>query len=226
MAKTQKPDLDKTTLRIAKRILSMPPKQHKDMKLGKPNAKAERNKPPPDSAPSLSKRFLAGRRYSQSREVMTIDPNAGLSAAEIIRLLDLRPHPEGGHFREMFRDPARDAGGRAVSTLIYFLLEAGEVSRWHRVDATEVWHYYAGARLEITISQNGNETSAHRLGPDLIAGERPQFVARCWQSAMSLEPCHQGSAALARLSRKTRINSRDRRLSRRANDFEWQANHP
>ena len=75
---------------------------------------------------------------------MPLDPVAGLSADEIIRLLDLQPHPEGGYFRETFRDPARDARGRAVSTLIYFLLGAGQVSRWHKVDATEVWHFYPG----------------------------------------------------------------------------------
>jgi cupin superfamily protein DUF985 len=67
---------------------------------------------------------------------MPVDPIPGRSAAEIIRLLDLRPHPEGGLFRETFRDPACDARGRAVSTLIYFLLDAGQVSRWHKVDFT------------------------------------------------------------------------------------------
>ena len=119
---------------------------------------------------------------------MPVDPITGRSAADIIRLLDLRPHPEGGHFRETFRDPALDARGRAVSTLIYFLLGAGQVSRWHRVDATEVWHFYSGAPLELKTSQNGREASAHRLGLDLFAGERPQFVvpAHCWQSAASL----------------------------------------
>ena len=119
---------------------------------------------------------------------MPVDPDPGRSTAKIIRLLDLHPHPEGGFFRETFRDPARDAGGRAVSTLIYFLLAAGQVSRWHKVDATEVWHFYAGAPLEISISQNGSVTSVHRLGPDLFAGERPQLAvpARCWQKAMSL----------------------------------------
>lgn len=119
---------------------------------------------------------------------MRIDPCCGRSAAEIVRLLDLQPHPEGGYFCETFRDPARDARGRAVSTLIYFLLDAGQVSRWHKVDATEVWHFYAGAPLEISISENGSEISVHRLGPDLFAGERPQFAvpAHCWQSAMSL----------------------------------------
>jgi predicted cupin superfamily sugar epimerase len=112
----------------------------------------------------------------------------GMSAAGIIALLDLRPHPEGGYFRETFRDPAHDSRGRAVSTLIYFLLEAGQVSRWHRVDAAEVWHFYAGAPLEIKTSRTGDAANVHRLGPDLIGGERPQFVvpAQCWQSAASL----------------------------------------
>ena len=119
---------------------------------------------------------------------MLTDSSAGLCATDIIRLLDLKPHPEGGHFRETFRDPARDANGRVVSTLIYFLLNEGEVSRWHRVDAAEVWHFYAGAPLEIKIARPGHETSIHRLGPDLIAGERPQCVvpAQDWQSAKSL----------------------------------------
>jgi predicted cupin superfamily sugar epimerase len=119
---------------------------------------------------------------------MTIDPATGRSAAGIIRLLDLQPHPEGGFFRETFRDTAQDSAGRAVSTLIYFLLEEGQLSRWHRVDAAEVWHFYAGAPLELNTSQDGKETSVHRLGPNLFAGERPQFVvpAHYWQSAMSL----------------------------------------
>jgi predicted cupin superfamily sugar epimerase len=67
-----------------------------------------------------------------------------MDADRIIRELGLAPHPEGGHFRETFRDPDA-ANGRAHSTAIYFLLKAGEVSRWHRVDAVEVWHWYAGA---------------------------------------------------------------------------------
>jgi predicted cupin superfamily sugar epimerase len=119
---------------------------------------------------------------------MPVDPIVDLSAAEIIRLLDLQPHPEGGHFRETFRDPRRDSRGRAVSTLIYFLLRASEASRWHRVDAAEVWHYYAGAALELRMSQGGKDISVHRLGADLIAGEHPQYVvpAHYWQSARSL----------------------------------------
>jgi predicted cupin superfamily sugar epimerase len=111
-----------------------------------------------------------------------------LSAADIVRLLALQPHPEGGFFRETFRDPPQIEGGRAVSTLIYFLLAKGDVSHWHRVDATEVWHFYAGAPLALTLSADGCDSTTHRLGPDLVAGERPQLVvsAGTWQSARSL----------------------------------------
>src|ERR1700730_4091391 len=125
-----------------------------------------------------------------SEKPMDVNSVSGLSAAEIIRLLDLHPHPEGGHFRETFRDPVQDAQGRAVSTLIYFLLSSGEMSRWHKVDAAEVWHYYGGAALELKISRHGSEISVQRLGLDLVAGERPQFVvpSDCWQSATSLGP--------------------------------------
>ncbi len=110
-----------------------------------------------------------------------------LSPEDIIGLLGLEPHPEGGHFRETFRDPRSDDSGRATSTAIYFLLRRGEVARWHRVDATEVWHWYAGSPLLLSVSGDGGR-STHRLGPDLAAGERPQAVvpARNWQRAESL----------------------------------------
>lgn len=111
-----------------------------------------------------------------------------MDAAEIIRRLELRPHPEGGHYRETFRDPRVDAAGRAASTAIYYLLGVGETSEWHRVDAAEIWHFYAGAPLVLTLSPNGHDASAHRLGPDLLAGQRPQLAvpAGTWQSATSL----------------------------------------
>ena len=70
-------------------------------------------------------------------------------AADIIARLELKPHPEGGHFRETFRDPGVDADGRSRSTAIYFLLARGERSHWHRIDAVETWHYYAGASLTL-----------------------------------------------------------------------------
>jgi uncharacterized protein len=114
-----------------------------------------------------------------------------LSAADVIRLLDLAPHPEGGHYRETFRDAATIASAtspeRAASTAIYFLLAAGEVARWHRVDAAEVWHWYAGASLDLTVAGAEGRRSV-RLGPDLAAGERPQAVvpAGAWQQASSM----------------------------------------
>ncbi|MGI3903583.1 MAG: cupin domain-containing protein [Janthinobacterium lividum] len=113
---------------------------------------------------------------------------AALSAREVVRLLDLAPHPEGGHYRETFRDPHQDAEGRSVSTAILFLLAGDEVSEWHRVDAAEVWHFHAGAPLVITLSPNGHDASAHHLGPDLRVRQSPQIVvpAQCWQTAASL----------------------------------------
>jgi uncharacterized protein len=110
-----------------------------------------------------------------------------LSAAEVVQLLRLQPHPEYGHYRETFRDKLTVAGGRSASTAIYFLLRAGERSRWHRVDAAEVWHWYAGAPLQLRIADGSASTSV-RLGSDLAIGERPQAVvpARAWQNAESL----------------------------------------
>ncbi|MBA2125750.1 cupin [Hyphomicrobium methylovorum] len=110
-----------------------------------------------------------------------------LSAEEIIDILQLEPHPEGGHFRETFRDVSEN-GERGASTAIYFLLRAGERSHWHSVDAVEVWHYYAGAPLLLQCSAQGGPMQAVRLGPDLIAGEKPQAVVPKghWQSALSL----------------------------------------
>ena len=106
-----------------------------------------------------------------------------MSRAEADRLiaqLGLKPHPEGGHFRESFRDTKP---GRAFSTAILFLLKAGEVSRWHRVDAAEVWHYYRGAPLELTV-----EKTRHVLGAAIEQGEMPQILvpAGAWQMARSL----------------------------------------
>jgi hypothetical protein len=111
------------------------------------------------------------------------------SAADIIRLLDLKPHPEGGHFRESFRDTRTVAGGRAASTAILFLLAHGERSHWHKVDAVEVWHYYAGAALRL-YSAHGDTGPIEcvTLGADFAAGERPQAAvpAQAWQAAESL----------------------------------------
>jgi predicted cupin superfamily sugar epimerase len=111
-----------------------------------------------------------------------------LTADEVVRLLDLKPHPEGGHFREIFRDTPQVRNGRAASTAIYFLLARGERSHWHRVDAVEVWHWYAGAPLELEIVQSEGRIERVTLGNDLASGERPQAVvpAHAWQAAQTL----------------------------------------
>jgi len=113
--------------------------------------------------------------------------NPAMTAAQVIAALGLAPHPEGGHYRETFRDPGAVAG-RSVGTAIYYLLDVGEVSAWHRVDAAEIWHWYAGAPLVLTVSPNGHDAAAHHLGPDLTRNQRPQHVvpAGHWQTATSL----------------------------------------
>lgn len=111
----------------------------------------------------------------------------GRSVEEIIALLDLTPHPEGGFYRRTFRD-ARNREGRSHSTSIYYLLGATDRSAWHRIDAAEVWHHYAGAALEMRQSEDGRSTRTVRLGPDFTAGERFQIIVPrdCWQTAISL----------------------------------------
>lgn len=114
---------------------------------------------------------------------------SGLSSAEVITLLRLSPHPEGGHFRETFRDGSRTTDGRPASTAIYFLLAAGERSHWHRIDAVEIWHWYAGAPLALSLAaSDAGPVNNAILGPGLADGQRPQAIvpARCWQSARSL----------------------------------------
>lgn len=111
-----------------------------------------------------------------------------MDARTMIQRLGLQPHPEGGHYRETFRDPRTGPDGRPASTAILFLLDVGETSAWHRIDAAEVWHYHAGAPLVLTVSPNGHDASAHHLGPDVAAGQMPQLVvpAGAWQTATSL----------------------------------------
>ncbi len=110
----------------------------------------------------------------------------GEIAAEVIARLGLKPHPEGGHYRETFRDARLDGNGRPVSTAIYFLLAHGERSHWHRIDAAEMWHHYAGSPLLLEIADQDG-TRCIRLGADLAAGELPQALvpARAWQAAES-----------------------------------------
>lgn len=109
-----------------------------------------------------------------------------MTPQEIIAALGMQPHPEGGHFVETWRHNASD-GGRGAGTAIYYLLQAGERSHWHRVDAAEIWHWYAGAPLVLSLSPDGISSESAMLGPDLLAGARPQVLVPdgVWQSAVS-----------------------------------------
>ncbi len=112
------------------------------------------------------------------------DPS--LDARKVREALDLAPHPEGGAFREIRRD-APEGGGRGAATSIFFLLEAGASSHWHRVDAAELWIWQAGAPLALEID-GGGKPERIRLGPNLSAGESLQAVVpkNVWQAAKSL----------------------------------------
>ena len=102
-------------------------------------------------------------------------------AAEIIKTLNLQPHPEGGWYAETWRAQTHP---RAAGTAIYFLLEEHQRSHWHRIDATEIWHWYAGHPLELRLHKSG-ATRVALLGPDLGAGQRPQVIVppHAWQAA-------------------------------------------
>lgn len=110
-------------------------------------------------------------------------------AKEIIARLGLQQHPEGGWYRETWVDSAVTAEGRACGTAIMFLLREGERSHWHRIDATEIWHFYAGAPLVLSIAADAQGPAVeHRLGPDVMAGDLPQAIVpvQHWQAAWSL----------------------------------------
>jgi len=111
---------------------------------------------------------------------------SGLTASDIISRLGLQPHPEGGHYRETFRDARTIEDGRAASTAIYFLLARGERSHWHRVDAVEIWLYHTGDPLNLHIADGSGERTI-QLGVNLAAGEQPQAIvpAHAWQAAES-----------------------------------------
>ena len=106
-----------------------------------------------------------------------------MSAEEIIRKLELQPHPEGGWYRQTWVGPV--VSGRASGTAILFLLHAGERSHWHRVDADEIWLWHAGARLVLSLGIDAARDI--RLGPDVLGGEVVQAVvpAGWWQAARS-----------------------------------------
>ena len=109
-----------------------------------------------------------------------------MTADEVINTLGLKPHPEGGHYAETHRIIAA-IGARSPGTAIYYLLGRGDRSHWHKVDATEIWHFYSGAPLELSLSP-GRGVETRMLGPDLTSGQRPQMIVPPgqWQSARSL----------------------------------------
>jgi len=107
---------------------------------------------------------------------------------DVIRILGLQPHPEGGWYAETHRVAAPD-GQRSPGTAIYYALGAGERSHWHHVDATEIWHWHAGDALELQLAASDRDQAIpHVLGPDLAAGQRPQVVVppHHWQAAHTL----------------------------------------
>jgi predicted cupin superfamily sugar epimerase len=115
------------------------------------------------------------------------------SASDIIARLELKPHPEGGYYRETFRDFRADAQGRAMSTAIYYLLGRGDRSHWHRIDAVEIWHYYSGAALTLqAIVPAGAWQSAESSGDWTLVGctvapafefARFEMAEKDWQPA-------------------------------------------
>ncbi len=112
-----------------------------------------------------------------------------MNATDLITRLNLAPHPEGGHYRQTWVADGDGGGGRPAGTCIYFLLRAGEVSHWHRVDAVEVWHFYAGAPIVLSLAETeAGPAREHILGPDLLSGQAPQLIVpeQHWQSARSL----------------------------------------
>lgn len=110
-----------------------------------------------------------------------------MTPTELIDRLGLEVHPEGGHFRETYRH-RNDDGSRGCMTAIYYLLQAGERSHWHRVDADEIWHFYAGEPLELSMVSPDEHRNTVVLGPDLSAGQSPQLLvpAGHWQAARPL----------------------------------------
>ena len=110
------------------------------------------------------------------------DPS--LPAWAVAKALDLQPHPEGGRYRETWRDCPED-GSRGVGTSILFLLSPGERSHWHRVDAAEGWHWQAGAPLSLDMCREDEDPATTVLGPDLGAGQQLSAVVPVgwWQAA-------------------------------------------
>src|SRR5581483_3356364 len=111
----------------------------------------------------------------------------GISAEQLIQLLHLQPHPEGGWYRETWR-AAADDNRRASGSAILFLLIESEPTKWHRVDAAEIWHFYLGAPVELRTGPPPQDVTVHFLGPNISVGQRPQILIApgTWQQARSI----------------------------------------
>ena len=111
-----------------------------------------------------------------------------MNPQDIIRHLQLTPHPEGGWYRQIWAAEARE-GERVAGTAIYYLLEAGQRSHWHRIDSAEIWHFHAGAPLRLeTAAEDFGPVTSRLLGVNLAEGQRPQRIVEAghWQSAQPL----------------------------------------
>ena len=132
--------------------------------------------------------FICGCFPLSSRLFAVTMPDSGsFTADDVIRMLQLEAHPEGGYYRETFRDTQK-TGERSASTAIYFLLKQGEISRWHRIDSVEVWHWYGGAPIRLGIRKAEGPVETLLLGNDLVKNEHPQAIvpAYAWQTAETL----------------------------------------
>lgn len=114
------------------------------------------------------------------------DHSSDTEAMALVAMLDLQPHPEGGFYRETWRDQPED-GSRGAGTAILFLLRAFEVSRWHRVDAAEIWHAYDGAPATLQIATAQGQASQVTLGRGRERGELPQAIVppHAWQQTLA-----------------------------------------
>jgi predicted cupin superfamily sugar epimerase len=131
---------------------------------------------------------IRGSRLPGARRLAPVCEPHRMDAATVIDALSLEPHPEGGHYRETWRDSPPN-GSRGAGTAIYFLLAAGERSHWHRVDAAELWHFHAGDPLRLLVAaSDSGPIEASALGTDLAAGQEPQRLvpAGWWQAAEPL----------------------------------------
>ena len=108
----------------------------------------------------------------------------GQTAKEIIETLNMEPHPEGGWYTRTWRS-TQTSDGRRIGSAIYYLLEEDQTSRWHRIDADEIWHFYTGSAVTLSVSNFGDGVEAQVLGPDVLRGERPQILvpSSSWHTA-------------------------------------------